>query len=94
MATHEPVNIKALIFPGILAICAMIALIWFPPTISHQDAAINSTEMPEDNQMPAPTPSYETESGNMLENDLIPTLKTKEKTKQQNDAANMESTPV
>jgi hypothetical protein len=79
MATDKPINIKILIFPSILAICAMVALTWFPPKIAQQEAVLSPTEIPDLNptevpdtiQKPTMTPISETEPvsirGDLLE---------------------------
>jgi hypothetical protein len=46
MATDKPIDVKILIFPGILAVCAMVALTWFPPKIAQQEAVLSPTEIP------------------------------------------------
>jgi hypothetical protein len=42
--TNKPIDIKILIFPSVLAVCAMVALTWFPPKNRQQEAILNPTE--------------------------------------------------
>lgn len=54
MATDNPIDIKILIFPSILAICAMIALTWFPPKIAQQEAVLDPSEAPAEAPITSP----------------------------------------
>ncbi len=44
MANDKSIDIKILIFPSILAICAMVALTWFPPKTPQQEAVLSPTD--------------------------------------------------
>lgn len=97
MATDKLIDIKILIFPGILAICAIVALTWFPPQITQQEAELNPTEIPvlepseipDTIQTPATTPISETEPVNASEDALEPNINLDENIQQ-----NQEDNPI
>lgn len=84
MATDRPIDVKILIFPGILAVCAMVALTWFPPKIAQQEAVLSPTEIPMASPVEIPdaiqTPATEIEPVNTSE-DMFNLLEDYEETR-------------